>query len=169
MTTDNPCKLTENELLPIVYTLTLQDRGKRGKREFWDKKGFDRLGKPRAVRYWKRRIENNPEDYTHACGVYKRYLTAEAARKTGKIKPPSAAQMAKTLAESMKSWVRNGFKLATEEQLTERMNICKACPHWDGEALASTGRCLKCGCSTQAKLRLAHEKCPLDLWGPIKD
>jgi hypothetical protein len=80
---------------------------------------------------------------------------------------PTADEMAKNLANSMANWAKKGFKLATSEQVAARLEVCKACPEWDGEALAGTGRCRKCGCSTQAKLRLATEKCPIDKWGPV--
>lgn len=77
---------------------------------------------------------------------------------------PDAIEMAKRLANSVGSWAKSGFKLADEETFDKRMAICKACPEWDKDGMGGTGRCRKCGCSTQAKLRMASEKCPIDKW-----
>jgi hypothetical protein len=85
----------------------------------------------------------------------------------GKSNPPNVAVMAQTFMKSMGSWAKSGFKTVTEEQLKERLEICAKCEFWDKNSFAGTGRCLKCGCSTQAKLRLATEKCPIDKWGKL--
>ena len=77
---------------------------------------------------------------------------------------PSLFQQAKNLTTSVANWVKDGAKVASEEVLKERMDICKKCEFWDAEAFAGTGRCKKCGCSTQAKLRMATEKCPEGKW-----
>lgn len=87
--------------------------------------------------------------------------------KNGNVQPPSVPVMTQTFMKSMGSWARSGFKTVTEDQLKERLEICSKCEFWDKNAFAKTGRCLKCGCSTQAKLRLATEKCPIDKWGVI--
>jgi hypothetical protein len=77
---------------------------------------------------------------------------------------PDAIEMAKSFANSIGSWAKSGFELTDEETLEKRMAICKACPEWDKDGMGGTGRCRKCGCSTQAKLRMASEKCPIDKW-----
>jgi hypothetical protein len=77
---------------------------------------------------------------------------------------PSLFQQAKNLTTSLTNWVKDGVKVVSEEVLNQRMDICKKCEFWDSEAFAGTGRCSKCGCSTQAKLRMATEKCPIDKW-----
>lgn len=82
---------------------------------------------------------------------------------------PTNAQMVSSLAKSMLSWAKQGFKVVSQEVLDQRLAICAGCDLWDKEALAGTGRCTKCGCSTQAKLRLATEKCPIDKWLPVLD
>jgi hypothetical protein len=74
--------------------------------------------------------------------------------------------MVQSFAQSMLKWTGSGFKTVDEEQLKERLEICSRCEFWDSKAFGNTGRCQKCGCSTQAKLRLATEKCPIDRWGP---
>lgn len=80
---------------------------------------------------------------------------------------PSHFEMAANLAGSFGGFIINGFKVATEEQLTTRKAICKECPEWNPAGFGGTGSCKKCGCSTQAKLRMANSKCPIDKWGPI--
>jgi hypothetical protein len=79
-------------------------------------------------------------------------------------KLPSALEMATGLVRSAAAWGKSGFKLADEETLASRMATCKACDLWDAAGMAGTGRCRKCGCSTQSKLRMASEKCPIGKW-----
>lgn len=79
-------------------------------------------------------------------------------------KPPSAAEMATSLVRSAAAWGKSGFAMADDDKLTARLDACKACPEWDAAGMAGTGRCRKCGCSTQAKLRIDSEKCPLGKW-----
>jgi hypothetical protein len=88
-------------------------------------------------------------------------------RNTDESPEPTAAEMASTLANSMLNWAKNGFKTVDDQILKKRMTICWGCEFWDKYSFAGTGRCTKCGCSTQAKLRLAHEKCPINLWGAL--
>ena len=77
---------------------------------------------------------------------------------------PDLKDMVKSMTKSMANWAGSGFKIAPKEVFDQRLNECKVCPHWDSEALANTGRCMVCGCSTVAKLRLATEKCPIGKW-----
>jgi len=81
--------------------------------------------------------------------------------------PPSALEMGKNLAGSVKDWVAGGFSTATEKQLEARQAICESCEFWTASAFAGTGACRKCGCSTMLKLKLATAKCPIDKWGPV--
>lgn len=78
--------------------------------------------------------------------------------------PPSALEMGKNLAGSVKDWASRGFAVANAEQLETRMAICKGCEFWNESGFAGTGSCKKCGCSTQAKLRMATSKCPIGKW-----
>jgi hypothetical protein len=80
---------------------------------------------------------------------------------------PSLAEKAKSLAASVKTWVGSGLQIATEDQVNYRLEICKSCEFWNASGFARTGSCKKCGCSTQAKLRMATSKCPIDKWGAI--
>lgn len=92
--------------------------------------------------------------------------TPEHAAKV-KTTPPSLPQQTVALSRSIFNWGATGFMITPPNILEERFEVCRACPEWDANGLAGTGRCKKCGCSTQAKLRMATEKCPLDKWGPV--
>lgn len=77
---------------------------------------------------------------------------------------PSLATQAKSLLKAGFNWAQNGFELVDEAQLDKRLFICSGCDLWDSAGFGGTGRCSECGCSTQAKLRLASEKCPIGKW-----
>lgn len=185
------CEITNEELKKIVKRLTLTDR-KPLKRTPWRQKGFAKISDDRLVEYWTKRINANPDDMAMACGIVDEFVRNPEPTGNNKFpkfdkiqKPlenaikqplqdnsspveyPTAKRMAGNFAQSMTQWVKNGFKLTPAEKLQERLDICKGCEFWDKEALKGTGRCRKCGCSTQAKLRLAHEKCPIDKWVPV--
>ena len=68
---------------------------------------------------------------------------------------------------SVSQWGKMGFHIAPQEQLESRKAICLSCEFWDSNGFAGTGRCKQCGCSTQAKLRMATSKCPIDKCGQI--
>lgn len=74
------------------------------------------------------------------------------------------AQMAANLAGAAVNWARHGFPLVSPEALAARLEVCRVCEWWDAQGYRGTGRCLKCGCSTQTKLRMATSKCPDGKW-----
>jgi len=76
----------------------------------------------------------------------------------------SLPQKVVSLALSLENWADKGFPVVTKEQLASRLAICKGCEFWDQKGFGNTGKCTKCGCSTQAKLRMATAKCPIDKW-----
>lgn len=78
--------------------------------------------------------------------------------------PPSLLAMAGSLTESLLKWAESGLHVTDPTVFETRIGICKGCEFWDGSGFAKTGRCKKCGCSTQAKLRMATEKCPIGKW-----
>jgi hypothetical protein len=83
------------------------------------------------------------------------------------IKTLTLAQKTSALSSAARGWVKSGFSMTTDEQLESRKAICKECPEWNPAGFAGTGSCNKCGCSTQAKLRMSTSKCPIDKWGPV--
>jgi hypothetical protein len=77
---------------------------------------------------------------------------------------PSLAEMAAGLSTSAMRWAASGFKIVDADTLEARQAVCRQCEFWDSQGFRGTGRCRKCGCSTQAKLRLASASCPVDKW-----
>jgi hypothetical protein len=76
----------------------------------------------------------------------------------------SFVKKANNFVEAIGKWGASGFPTVTPEILSERLEICKDCEFWDRAGFAGTGSCRKCGCSTQAKLRMTTEKCPIGKW-----
>jgi hypothetical protein len=72
-----------------------------------------------------------------------------------------------TFSSDIFQWSKSGLPVVNENQLESRLVICKGCEFWNASGFSGTGSCTKCGCSTQAKLRMATSKCPIDKWGPI--
>jgi hypothetical protein len=81
--------------------------------------------------------------------------------------PPPLLKQAATATAALAKWAAQGLPIATPEQVEARKAICAGCEFWESSAFNNTGRCLKCGCSTWAKLQLATEKCPIDKWGSV--
>lgn len=76
--------------------------------------------------------------------------------------PPLATQ-ATNLWRSARAFAASGGKLASKPERARRLEICRACPKWNGF------RCTSCGCATVVKAYSAAESCPLSppKWGPI--
>ena len=89
---------------------------------------------------------------------------AEVVKARFKVTPPSLMQKAASLATSTAQWASQGFPVATESVLTDRLAVCGSCEFWNAEGFGGTGKCLKCGCSTAAKLRMATASCPDGKW-----
>jgi hypothetical protein len=81
---------------------------------------------------------------------------------------PTLLKKAGSLASNLGVWAKAGFQVVDASQLQSRLDVCKGCEFWDQSGFAGTGSCKKCGCSTQAKLRMTTSKCPVDKWGPIE-
>lgn len=72
--------------------------------------------------------------------------------------------MIKSATKSAALWASRGFQHTDEETLKTRLETCNKCEFWNKKAFGGTGRCMKCGCSTWAKIRMATEKCPISKW-----
>lgn len=77
---------------------------------------------------------------------------------------PSTITMAKSALKSFTNWTINGVKITDENTLKARLDQCHACEFWSASGFNNTGRCMKCGCSTWAKLRMNTERCPIGKW-----
>ena len=82
---------------------------------------------------------------------------------------PSLLTQISTATRDLSEWAKKGFEQASVTEFERRLNVCRSCEFWDSSGFANSGKCKKCGCSTQAKLRLATASCPLDppLWGSV--
>ena len=59
----------------------------------------------------------------------------------------------------------NAPTLAAPSQLFEtRLAICRTCPAFEPAGWFGLGRCSRCGCIAQLKLRLSSQHCPDGLW-----
>ena len=77
---------------------------------------------------------------------------------------PTNSQMMGSAIKAAADWTKSGFPIPDPETFNARLETCRGCEFWDESGFAKTGRCKKCGCSTQAKLRMATEKCPIGKW-----
>lgn len=81
--------------------------------------------------------------------------------------PPSITDMAKSFFSSAAKFVAAGLPRTPLEQLQVRLDTCKVCQYWNPEGFGGTGSCRQCGCSTQAKLRMATSECPMGYWQAV--
>jgi hypothetical protein len=91
-------------------------------------------------------------------------MIREGGLRPPKYPNPSLLKKAGSLASNLGVWAKAGFQVVDASQLQSRLDICNGCEFWDKSGFAGTGKCKKCGCSTQAKLRMATSKCPIDKW-----
>ena len=156
----------------LVVSLTVTDRKNKNKpmAKKWIARGFGKITKQRLVEYWQKRIEQYPEDFELYSNMLMAYQkTVKPAQSTPEDKTaPGLWSMMKTAAEAGKNFVKSGMRFVTVEQFNEREAICKGCEYWNPKGYANTGQCLKCGCATKAKLKLASESCPLKKWNKIE-
>lgn len=78
---------------------------------------------------------------------------------------PKLLARAANFVSDMAQWARQGFPLASEEVVQQRLDLCQACEHWKGLRGGSLlhSACGKCGCNG-VKLALATTECPLGKW-----
>jgi tetratricopeptide (TPR) repeat protein len=71
---------------------------------------------------------------------------------------PGLLRMALSAAKSMARFVGSGGEMVASPVLHQRLRTCAACEHHTGL------RCRLCGCFTNLKARMAHERCPIGKW-----
>jgi len=91
-------------------------------------------------------------------------FSLEPERQLAAPKPPPIKVMARNLVKSTNKWISNGFAKTDNTTFEKRLEACQGCEFWNAKGFGGTGRCVKCGCSTWAKLRMATEKCPVGKW-----
>jgi hypothetical protein len=162
-------QINDDDLKDMMYFLTLEERPQS--REKWIQKGFKKVharGEDALFQYWKNRIESDPKALQYVLDtvpIYKeRRRLAELRDKKSEGEPLSMTQLAGSITKAAINWAKGGFATTDEQTLIKRIETCMGCEFWDAAAFRGTGRCKKCGCSTQAKLRMATEKCPIGKW-----
>ncbi|MHB1038447.1 MAG: DUF6171 family protein [Pirellulales bacterium] len=66
--------------------------------------------------------------------------------------------MAVSAAKALRRFVGSGLKTVSAERFQERVQQCAGCGYHTGL------RCRVCGCFTNLKARLPHERCPVGKW-----
>lgn len=166
--------ILEEKILKTMYSLTVHYKGNH---DFWVNKGFNRLNKKDAnalFNYWKNKAAEGDQDLLNKIDeLWEIHIDLEESRNIKKNPPseeeqktPSLFQMAKNVTKAAANFVKGGMKTVTDQQLKNRLDICRRCDKFDMQAFGGTGRCLLCGCSTALKLKMATEKCPIDKWLP---
>lgn len=76
-------------------------------------------------------------------------------------------ELAASFLKDMRAFALTGFKPTPLKVLEERLEICHKCENFESKWYAGTGRCKECGCSIQAKLRMASSSCPINKWPAV--
>jgi tetratricopeptide (TPR) repeat protein len=74
---------------------------------------------------------------------------------------PAGAQLLRmgfSAAKSLATFFKSGCRTVSSAVRRRRLGACAVCPHHTGL------RCKVCGCFTDLKARLAHERCPIGRW-----
>lgn len=149
---------TKQELKLVLNRLT---REAYRRKALWEKDPIGKVGFEELLTIWSTRVQSDPV-YRDLANELLDPIRAQLSAPASDL--PTLPGMAKSLTSSVKRWAASGFKVASNELLDQRLSICGGCEFWDSAAFDNTGRCNKCGCSTQAKLRIATEKCPAGKW-----
>lgn len=168
-TMNNEYNITDEELRSMVHFLTLRERPES--RDKWLQRGFRKFhsrGENALFDYWKKRIQTDSDSLNFVLEnipVFRKGVAeANGRQKEEDIDLPPLVDMVGSAAKAAYAWVKSGFVTTDEQTLIKRIETCMGCEFWDAAAFRGTGRCKKCGCSTQAKLRMATEKCPIGKW-----
>lgn len=80
---------------------------------------------------------------------------------------PSVIEKAANYAKAVTQHVLTGSQTRTDEEVSELMQLCESCEHYDQQI----GRCGVCGCRCNKsksawlnKLRMASQHCPKGKW-----
>jgi len=71
---------------------------------------------------------------------------------------PGLLRMALSATKAMAAFLGSGLKTTPVDVQEARLAVCRSCSHHTGL------RCRICGCFTNVKSRMAHERCPIGKW-----
>lgn len=95
------------------------------------------------------------------CGIkIKTDIPADKLKKNCGDAKPSIIDMAKNLSASAIGFIKDGLKIADDEEQARRMTICEGCDRFD----KVSRRCMECGCYSTWKSYLRSSHCPIDKW-----
>jgi len=103
-----------------------------------------------------------------ACGrKIRAHLVGHVAVKCRGTSKPSLLNQAANYAKAVTQHVLTGSQTRTDEEVSELMQLCESCEHYDQQI----GRCGVCGCRCNKsksawlnKLRMASQHCPKGKW-----
>lgn len=75
------------------------------------------------------------------------------------FREPSLLTKAVNLAKATAQHALAGFPTTTDDQLEERLSICKSCINYTQQ-----GTCQLCGCYMSIKAKWLDQDCPINLW-----
>lgn len=115
------------------------------------------LGKPEAAWYEEQLHRYRDEASIFSPGFYMK-TAVEGQSSVGSPSGPGLLRMAFSATKAMAAFIGSGMKTASADVQRTRLAACRSCEHHTGL------RCRVCGCFTNAKSRMAHERCPLERW-----
>lgn len=77
-------------------------------------------------------------------------------------------ELALSFFKSVAAFASSGFKITPIKVIEERLLICHQCDQFEKKWFAGTGRCNECGCSIEAKVRMATNNCPINKWSAVQ-
>jgi tetratricopeptide (TPR) repeat protein len=123
---------------------------------------LERLGSPEAtcfVEHLRRYREFNAPGLPDAASVRAETIGPPApAAAPGQTSPARPLRQALSAVNALTKFLASGGRKVTASTREQRLQTCRACEHHTGL------RCRLCGCFTQAKTWLPHERCPLAKW-----
>ena len=167
------CNITDEQLKIIMYFITLKNRSKNSQK--WIQSGFKKIKPESLLKYWSDKMKTDEKINTFICDIWDQYNLLKDVKETNKLKtqplsatlptaPPPLGEKVKTFTKSVIDWGKNGLPITSKDDFEKRLNICKSCEFWDKTSFNNTGKCNKCGCSTQMKLKMDTAKCPIGKW-----
>jgi tetratricopeptide (TPR) repeat protein len=114
------------------------------------------MGKPGAEWYAEhlRRFRDGGTGY----GLHEPPPSAKGPSQPADVAGPGLLRMAASATGAMARFLGSGMKTTPPEVAKQRRQTCNACEHHTGV------RCRVCGCFTQIKSMMLHERCPLGKW-----
>ena len=108
-------------------------------------------------------IHCNSRAHCHECRTNPEWRQAVKAPEVCpfEITEISLPKKIQTFFVAAKNWVTSGFPILKDEEFLIRKKICRKCEFW------KAGKCKKCGCSTDFKMRMATERCPIGKWESV--